>query len=71
MNFSTCDLNNIESKCDSDVEKCSIEMLTLWVEGRSSSCQQPITWETLLEALRDAHMGQLADKLTAIITKQI
>ena len=70
LKFTTSDLNNIESTCHGVVEECCNEMLTLWVEGHSSSYKQPIAWETLLEALRDARMGQLADKLTAIVAKQ-
>ena len=66
LKFTASDLENIESTCGSDVEKCINELLNRWL--CRSSCQQPITWETLLEALRDARMGQLADKLTAIIT---
>ena len=68
LEFTTSDLNNIESKYGTDVEKCINELLTLWLGH--SSCQQPITWKTLLEALKDARIEQLADKLTEIITKQ-
>lgn len=68
LEFTTSDLNNIESKYGTDVEKCINELLTLWL-GRSS-CQQPITWKTLLEALRDVRIEQLANELTEIITKE-
>ena len=60
------DLANIESTYGTDVEKCSNELLARWL-SYSSDPKQPTTWRTLLEALRDVRMGQLADTLTAII----
>ena len=71
MDFSNSDLNNIQSKHSGDVEKCSSEMLTLWVEGHTCSSSKKITWNTLLEALEDIRMKPLADELrTATLTKQ-
>ena len=46
-------------------------LLTLWLEGHVQDVSQaPITWETLLEALRDARLGQLADDLTDLLTSR-
>ena len=69
LKFSTSSLNNIESTCHHDVEACVNRLLTLWLEGHVQDVSQaPITWETLLEALRDSRLGQLADKLTDLLT---
>ena len=69
LKFSTNILDNIESTCRGDVEACVNRLLTLWLEGHVQNVSQaPITWETLLEALRDGRLGQLADNLTDLIT---
>ena len=62
LKFSTSDLDNIESTCRGDAEECSVKLFTLWLEEAVSKL--PITWQTLLEALKDARMYQLANKLT-------
>ena len=67
LNFSTSDLDNIESSCQGKVEECSERLLTQWLDGNIST-QLPITWETLLDALRDARLGQLAETLTDSLT---
>ena len=65
LKFSTSDLDNIESTCHGDAEECSVKLFTLWLQGHVEAVSHlPITWETLLEALKDARMCQLADKLT-------
>ena len=70
LKFSSISLDNIESACRGDhLEACGHRLLTLWVEGHVQDVSQaPITWETLLEALRDFQLGQLADKLTDLLT---
>ena len=65
LKFSICDLDNIESTCHGDAEECSARLLNLWLQGHVEAVSNlPITWQTLLEALKDARMCQLADKLT-------
>ena len=71
LKFSTGSLNNIESTCHHDVEACVNRLLTMWLEGHVQDVSQaPITWETLLEALRDSRLGQLADSLTDLLTSR-
>ena len=65
LDFETSCLNSIQSTCNHDVEQCCEMMLTQWLDGYVK--QLPITWRTLLEALRDAHMNQLADELTDLL----
>ena len=62
LHFTSANLNNIESTCRGDVERCCKKMLTLWLEGHVQDVSQaPVTWKTLLEALKDARFGQLAN----------
>ena len=69
LKFSPSILDNIESTCRGDVEACVNRLLTMWLEGHVQDVSQaPITWETLLEALRDARLGKLADDLTDLLT---
>ena len=71
LNFTASSLDSIESTCRGDVVKCCNRLLTMWLEGQVQDVSQaPITWETLLEALRDSRLGQLADKLTDLLTSR-
>ena len=70
LKFSTTMLNNIEADYDR-VEVCAKRMLTLWLQGEVKDVsQEPITWRTFLEALRGSRLGQLADNLTDLLTRQ-
>ena len=69
LHFTPDTLDNIESMCCSDVEKCCNRILTLWLEGHVQDVSQaPVTWKTFLEALKDARFGQLANNLTDLLT---
>ena len=63
-------LDNIESTCHHNVETCVNRLLTLWLGHVQDVNQVPITWVTLLEALRDSRLGQLADTLTDLLTSR-
>ena len=70
LKFSTTMLNSIEADYDR-VEACAKRMLTLWLQGKVKDVsQEPITWRTFLEALRGSRLGQLADNLTDLLTRQ-
>ena len=68
LKFQASTLDNIESTCNGDVEKCSKRLLTLWLEGHVTGV--PITWKTLMEAITDARLGELADKLRKLFISQ-
>ena len=69
LNFSPSSLNNIELTCHHDVEGCVNRLLAMWLDGHVQDVSQaPITWETLLQALREARLGQLADVVTDLLT---
>ena len=64
LKFSESDIDNIGSTCNNDAVKCCRRLLSKWLEGyNDSSDSRPKTWETLLEVMRDARLGELADKL--------
>lgn len=65
LGFSTEHLHVFELKCFGAQEIC-IEMMTNWLQGRVTEAS--ITWNTLVEALRDARMDELADKLIAVLS---
>ena len=69
LKFDTNSLDSIETTCNHDVEQCCVKMLTQWLDGYVK--QLPITWRTLLEALRDVHMNQLAGELTELLGKYL
>lgn len=69
LEFETNCLDSIQSTCNHDVEQCCEKMLTQWLDGYVK--QPPITWRTFLEALKDAHMNQLADELTDLLDKHL
>ena len=69
LKFETNCLDSIQSTCNHDVEQCCEKMLTQWLGGHVK--QLPITWRTLLEALRDARMNQVADELTDLLDKHL
>ena len=68
LKFRASSLDNIESTCNGNVEKCSERLLTLWLEGHVAGV--PITWKMLTEAITDARLGELADKLTKLFVNQ-
>ena len=61
LKFTSADLDSINSSCQGELESCCERMLSKWLAGhvRGSS----ITWKTLIKALRDARLGQLANDL--------
>ena len=64
LKFSEPDIDNIKSTCHDDAVKCCGKLLSKWLQGHNNSNDsRPKTWETLLEVMRDAHLGELADKL--------
>ena len=68
LKFSTDSLDIIDTDNCGKVEACTERMLSLWIEGHvQEDSQAPITWRTLLEALRDANLVQLADNLTHLL----
>ena len=70
LKFPTTKLDNIAAD-HHGVVACAKRMLIFWLLGHVKDIsQEPITWRTFIEALRDSHLGQLADNLTDLLTHQ-
>ena len=53
-------IQNIVSKHMKDPERINMEVLQKWIEGRG---KKPVTWEALVEVLRDMNFNTLADDI--------
>ena len=56
-------VHNLEHKYREDAERINTEILQEWVAGRG---KQPVTWETLIEVLRDVELCTLAGDIEAV-----
>ena len=63
LGFSFHRLSAYEMDCDGRSVECCNKMMAGWFDER----EEPITWNTLVEALRNAHMDQLADQLIYVL----
>ena len=46
-----------------DAEKVNVTILEEWIAGRG---KRPVTWETLIETMRDAELNVLAGEIAAV-----
>ena len=53
----------IRECCRDDPVKMNMDILEEWVEGRG---KQPVTWDTLVEVLRDTGLTNLASEIAAV-----
>ena len=56
-------ISAIFEHCRDNPEKINLAILQEWVEG---SGKQPVTWDTLVEVLRDAELTVLASDIAAV-----
>ena len=69
LKFSDADINNIASTCHDEPQACCDRLLSQWLQGRNDhNDSRPKTWRTLLGVIRDARLGELADRLRRILT---
>ena len=67
LQFSTPDLDTIASCYQDDRGRCDA-LLSQWLQGRNDqNDKRPKTWKTLLCVMRDARLGELANKLENIM----
>ena len=52
---------NIEDECRGKSERIILRILQEWMEGRG----WPVTWESLVQTLRDTKLPNLADQIKA------
>ena len=58
---------NMERRHREDAERINTEILREWATGRG---KKPVSWETLIEVLRDIELGALASEIEIIKLKQ-
>ena len=69
LKFREPDINNIDSTCNGNAVECCGTLLSKWLEGQNNgNDSRPKTWEILLEVMRDARLGELANNLETILT---
>ena len=51
----------IEEKCSWDPQRIMVRVLQEWLEGKGL----PVTWESLIQTLRDTDLSVLADQIQA------
>lgn len=56
-------VHNMEHKHRGDAEQINMEILREWTNGRG---KQPVSWETLTEALRDVELFNLASEIDSV-----
>lgn len=52
-------IETIEYECQKNAEKINLKILKKWINGSGL----PVTWDTLIEVLRDIELHDLADKI--------
>ena len=57
-------VTSMESKHQSDPSKINMLILEEWLNGNG---EQPVTWATLIEVLRDSDLSTLANDISTII----
>ena len=67
LKFKTAELDNIELSQQNDPVKCCEKLMGQWLDGFVDRDSRPKTWPILLEAVRDARLGELANKLEKIV----
>ena len=60
-------VHNMECRHREDAERINTEILREWATGRGKN---PVTWETLIEVLRDIELGALANEIEEVKLKQ-
>ena len=63
LGFNEHSIDNIKSSSQNAREACRM-MMTEWLNGAK---RKPVTWETLVHALRDAELADLAEQLLNIL----
>ena len=66
LKFTPSELQNIAMANHQDPAECCQAMMTKWIGGFVSE-NQPLTWATLLEAMEDCRLRQLAQQLESLL----
>ena len=66
--FETHEIEGIERDCQRQTGDASHKMIRKWLDG-GGSLRKPITWATLIEALEEAGLAELAKDIVSILQK--
>ena len=64
LHFESHDVANIKKNNPSDVTAACREVLIQWEAGKG---RKPVEWRTLLQALEDAQLDEVAPKLRSVL----
>ena len=67
LKFTEAELANIKKSFQGNAADCCKEMMTKWLAGFVQDKTDPLSWPTLLEALRDSRLDVLADEVAGIV----
>ena len=56
-------IDSIIHECRDNPEKITLRIFQEWIAGRG---KLPVSWDTLIEVLRDIDLGTLADDIAAV-----
>ena len=56
-------LNSIEADQRGKSDLCMLDLVSKWVSRQQGTGDLPRTWQTVVEAVRDSGLGQLATNL--------
>ena len=59
--------NQISQNSHEDTNQACSTMFSKWLEGENE-LRTPRTWETVIKALKEAELGQLAEDLETVLT---
>ena len=57
----------IEKSERGDVVRIVVEILRQWLKGKG---RRPVTWQTLIQCMRDTNLNVLSDHIESSLTKQ-
>ena len=64
--FSGNMISQIRTESQNDALRACQSVFTQWLEGKEG-LRMPRTWNTVIDVLKEAHLGQLADDLTEVL----
>ena len=66
LHFETNEIEGIERDCQCQTNDASRKMIMKWLDG-GGSLRKPITWATLIEALEEAGLSEVAKDIVSIL----
>lgn len=64
LDFSEAEVEILGRNCKNNVELACTDLFTRWLEGNH---RQPVTWQTVIECLKELDLNVVAEDLNAIL----